>query len=63
MLLNLPKKLLVIYFNRITLDHVFWIWIVYVEPLLAAPPVIEAVKPAEEVAGNFVLLGSFLNLY
>ena len=25
--------------------------------------VIEAVKAAEDVAGNFVLLGSFLNLY
>ena len=30
-----------------------------IEPVLAAAPVIEAVKPVEEVAGNFVLLGSF----
>ena len=63
MLLNLPKKLLVIYFNRIILGTVFWIWILYLETVLAAAPIIEAVKPAEEVAGNFVLLGSFLNLY
>jgi hypothetical protein len=25
----------------------------HLEPVLAAPPVIEAVKPAEEVAGNW----------
>ncbi len=41
-----------------------YIWIHSLEPVLAAPSIVEAVKPAEEVAGNwFYIRIAFQNIY